>query len=89
MEEITKEDFMDYVKVQKSGLVNMFMTTTVEELSGLSKEKQMAIMKNYSDYKEMFSDDKKEETQQDMNGRLCEEEVCPDCGHNVDDCDCK
>ena len=52
--QITKEDFEAYEKVRASGLVNMFMTTTVEELSGLSKEKQIAIMKGYEELNETY-----------------------------------
>ena len=38
---ITKEDFEAYVRVQESGVTNMFAVTTVSELSGLSKEQIM------------------------------------------------
>jgi len=51
---ITKEDFEAYVRVQESGVTNMFAVTTVSELSGLSKEQIMSIMKHYEEYKEMF-----------------------------------
>ena len=51
---ITKEDFEAYVRVQESGVTNMFAVTTVSELSGLSKEQIMSIMEHYEEYKEMF-----------------------------------
>ncbi|KKK57559.1 hypothetical protein LCGC14_3053260 [marine sediment metagenome] len=46
--EITKEEFERYEKVRVSGRTNMFMVSNVEALSGLSKEKVLFIMKNYS-----------------------------------------
>jgi hypothetical protein len=51
---ITKEDFEKYVKVQMSGVTNMFAVNTVSELSGLEKEKIFDIMKNYGSYAETF-----------------------------------
>jgi len=53
--EITKEQFQSYVGVQKSGVTNMFMVTTVCELSGLGREEVMDIMKNYSELAEKFN----------------------------------
>ena len=47
--EITKDEFEAYEKVRISGVTNMFMATTVSELSGLSKDKVMDIMKNYGE----------------------------------------
>jgi hypothetical protein len=51
---ITKEDFEKYVKVQMSGVTNMFAVNTVSQLSGLAKEKIFDIMNNYSSYAETF-----------------------------------
>ena len=51
---ITKEDFEAYEGVRASGVTNMFMVTTVCELSGLNKEKVMSIMKNYVELEERF-----------------------------------
>ena len=45
--EITKEDFEAYVRVQKSGVTNMWAVKLVSELSGLTKEQCLDIMKNY------------------------------------------
>lgn len=46
--DITKEDFLDYKRVQDSGKTNMFDLTMVVHLSdNLTKEKVMAIIKNY------------------------------------------
>ena len=55
---ITKEDFRKYVEIQNSGATNMFMVSTVCELSGLEREQVMAIIKNYSEYEKMFGDKK-------------------------------
>ena len=47
--EISKEDFEAYEDVRESGVTNMFMITTVSEISGLDKEKIKAIMKQYDE----------------------------------------
>ena len=48
MTEMTKEDFLAYEAVRVSGVTNMWAVNTVMELSGLSKEQCLAIMKDYS-----------------------------------------
>jgi len=50
---MTKEKFLAYEKVRRSGKVNMFDVSTVMGLSGgvLDKEDCLDIMKNYSNYK--------------------------------------
>ena len=40
--------------VQKSGVTNMWDVKVVGELSGLTKEEILDIMKNYSMYEEQF-----------------------------------
>ena len=57
---ITKEDYEAYEGVRSSGVTNMFMITTVSELSGLSKDKIKAIMSNYDDLMKEFPDVRKE-----------------------------
>ena len=57
---ITKNEFKSYVRVQMSGVTNMFDVNTVEMLSGLSKAKIMDVMKNYSSYDKTFNTDKDE-----------------------------
>ncbi len=52
---ITNNEFKSYVKVQMSGVTNMFDVNTVEMLSGLSKAKIMDIMKNYGSYDKTFN----------------------------------
>lgn len=49
---VSKEDFQEYVRVQKSGVTNMFMISTVCELTGLEKEQVMYIMKHYPELEE-------------------------------------
>jgi len=53
---ITKEEFLSYKEVQKSGKTNMFDINNVIYLSNipLTKEKIMEIMKHYMDYVEKF-----------------------------------
>ena len=53
---IDKEKFRKYVVVQKSGVTNMFDVKRVCSLSGLNEEDCFDIMKNYSLYKEKYSD---------------------------------
>jgi len=48
--QITKQDFQEYVCVQRSGKTNMFDVAMVESLSGLSRNKIIEIMKNYNEY---------------------------------------
>jgi len=57
--EITKEDFEAYESVRYSGITNMFMITLVSELSGLSKDKIKAIMKNYEQLMKEYPDVRK------------------------------
>ena len=52
---ITNNEFKSYVKVQMSGVTNMYDVNTVEMLSGLSKSKIMDIMKNYGSYDKTFN----------------------------------
>jgi len=46
--EITKSEFKSYEQIRRSGVTNMFDVRTVSMLSGLNKEKIVAIMKQYS-----------------------------------------
>ena len=48
MGNITQEDFQAYEDVRQSGVTNMFAVSTVSDYSGLSKDKIVNIMKNYS-----------------------------------------
>ena len=46
--EITQDDFQAYEDVRQSGVTNMFAVSTVSDYSGLSKNKIVSIMQNYS-----------------------------------------
>ena len=47
--EITKEQFTAYVRVQNSGVTNMFDIRNVKALTGLSKKQVIAIMEQYNE----------------------------------------
>ncbi len=53
--EITKEQFTAYVKVQKSGVTNMFDIRNVTSLTGLDKEQCLEIMSNYGKLDKKYS----------------------------------
>ena len=55
---ITKEDFEKYVRVQNSGVTNMFNVNLVADLTGLDPEKILDIMENYSIYQQKFIENK-------------------------------
>ena len=50
----SKEEFEAYVAVQKSGVTNMFMVTTICELSGLNRETVLNIMEQYHKLNELY-----------------------------------
>jgi len=51
---ITQEEFDAYVDVQMSGVTNMFNVSVVSDYSGLSRDKIMTIMQNYSDLNDKY-----------------------------------
>lgn len=53
--EITKEQFEAYVEVQMSGVTNMWNVALVSQLSGLTEEQCLYIMKNYSTLKTKYT----------------------------------
>ena len=53
--EITEEQFEAYVRVQKSGVTNMFDLNNVKALTGLNKEQCLEIMSNYGELEEKYS----------------------------------
>ena len=53
--EITKEQFAAYVRVQMSGVTNMFDVRNVTALTGLNKNQIMEIMSNYGELEEKYS----------------------------------
>ena len=50
---ITRDEFLDYETVRKSGIYNMF-DPQARDLSGLSKDKYITIIRNYSELKEQY-----------------------------------
>ena len=50
---ITKEDFLDYETVRKSGMHNM-MEPQARALADLSREQWIIIIKNYSELKNKY-----------------------------------
>jgi hypothetical protein len=54
---INKEKFRMFENVRKSGITNMFDLKVVKELTGLSKDEIVNIMKNYSKYKKKFREE--------------------------------
>lgn len=54
--EITKEEFRRYVRVQRSGVTNMFDVRIVGSLSGLDRETIMSIMKSYGELMQKYPD---------------------------------
>ena len=53
--EINKEDFLAYVRVQKSGVTNMFAVTKVESLTGLNRDQIMTIMQDYRELENKYN----------------------------------
>ena len=52
--QVTQDEFDSYVEVQESGITNMFNVNVVSDYSGLSRDKIMTIMKNYSDLNDRY-----------------------------------
>ena len=53
--EITKEQFTAYVRVQKSGVTNMFDVRNVTALTGLNKEQIISIMEQYNELDKKYN----------------------------------
>ena len=51
---ITQDEFAAYEDVRESGVTNMFNVSVVSDYSGLSRDKIMTIMKNYSDLNDRY-----------------------------------
>lgn len=47
--EISEEEFIDYERVRRSGVTNMFDVRYVSELSGLGLDTVKQIMKQYTE----------------------------------------
>ena len=48
-------DFIKFLDCRDSGVTNMFDITTVKSITGLSKEKIIYIMKNFSELEEKYN----------------------------------
>ncbi len=58
---ITKDEFMRYEQLRKSGITNMFDLEVVMSITWLSKEKVLFIMKNYEKlYEKLIAESGKE-----------------------------
>lgn len=51
---ITQEDFDAYVRVQESGVTNMFDVSVVSDYSGLNRSQIIEIMSNYAELSEEY-----------------------------------
>ena len=51
---ITQDEFDAYVEVQMSGVTNMFNVSVVSDYSGLSRDKIITIMQNYTDLNDRY-----------------------------------
>ena len=54
MGNITQEEFEAYEDVRESGVTNMFNTSVVSDYSGLSRDKIVSIMQNYSALRDKY-----------------------------------
>ena len=54
--QITEEDFKEYKRVQQSGMFNMF-DPRAREMTSLSKDQWITIIKNYSELKNKYIGD--------------------------------
>ena len=51
---VSKKDFEAYVRVQRSGVTNMFAIDLVSKLSGLTRDKILYIMEKYRELSKRF-----------------------------------
>ena len=54
---VTRDEFEAYVRVQESGVTNMFDANTVSALSGLARPKLIEIMEKYDIYHKKYNED--------------------------------
>ena len=67
---ITEEKYRTYEAVRRSGLTNMFDVRMVCELSDLTYDEALDIMKNYTGYKEEFETNMKKRSGTSFRGYL-------------------
>ena len=51
---ITQDEFAAYEDVRISGVTNMFNVSVVSDYSGLSRDKIITIMQNYTDLNDRY-----------------------------------
>jgi hypothetical protein len=51
--QVSKEDFLEYIAIQESGMFNMF-DPRARQMTSISKTDWIYIMKNYSDLKAYY-----------------------------------
>ncbi len=49
MNDVTKDEFEAYEEVRKSGEFNMFDANNASAAAGLSRDRYMAVLKNYTE----------------------------------------
>lgn len=54
--DVSEEDFISYLQLQKSGVINMLDYVHGCEYTGLDKETYLSIIKNYSKLKDQYSE---------------------------------
>ena len=59
MEIITRDKFIAYERVRRSGVTNMFAVSTVQRLSKLTKDEIFDIMENYGQYNKQYHEGEK------------------------------
>ena len=52
--QITQDEFDAYEDVRESGVTNMFNISVVSDYSGLSRDKIITIIKNYTDLNDRY-----------------------------------
>ena len=52
--DVSKDEFDRYVRVQESGVTNM-ISPDVQDLADISKDVHMAILKNYSELSDKYT----------------------------------
>ena len=54
IKEINKEQFESYVEIQESGITNMMNVRYVSDLTGLTRDECIYIMKNYTELRKLY-----------------------------------
>tara|TARA_R100001530_G_scaffold135556_1_gene113058 strand:- start:1010 stop:1186 length:177 start_codon:yes stop_codon:yes gene_type:complete len=57
MTEVTREDFIAFARVRRSGEYNV-LDSNARHMAGLSKEKWEEIIKQYSEFKNKYKENK-------------------------------